>query len=234
MTVEPLVDVVTGEVIAVALTAQAARDLTDRIRQTLHVGHDLIVQAFKGSAWSVLGYDSWDAYCAGEFAGARMVRLDREQRREIVAEMRQAGMSSRAIASGIGAAPRTVARDLAETPVPDGTPEPAHWQPRGVGTDEARAAYLASTTPVIGLDGKTYQPPAPRPRPAPKRSSLPDAARNAGWDLRKAVERLERIAADDRFNGHQEQMAAHLSGHLTHAIEVCQDLLARVSNQEGA
>ncbi len=62
----------------------------------------------------------------------------------------------------------------------------------------------------------------------PRRRPLPDAARDAGWDLRKSVERLERIATDDRFSANAEQVAPHLRSHLNHAIEVCQDLLARI------
>lgn len=124
----------------VVLSAEQARVLTDRIRTTLQVGHALIIEAFQGSAWSVLGYGTWDAYCAGEFAGARMVRLDREQRREIVAEMRQAGMSSRAIASSLGVDQKTVINDL----------------PAG---EESSSPAL-----ITGTDGKTYPAPAPRPQ----------------------------------------------------------------------
>lgn len=65
---------------------------------------------------------------------------------------------------------------------------------------------------------------------APKRKALTDTARDAGWDLRRAVERLERIAADDRFDAHKDQMATHLRGHLNQAIEVCQGLLNRINN----
>ena len=119
------------------LDAEAARDLTDRIRTTLTVAHDLIATAWTGSAWAALGYPTWDAYCGGEFAEARMVRLDREQRREIVAEMRQAGMSSRAIASGLGVDHSTVVRD-----------------------DRASGADAPVATQITGVNGKTY---APRP-----------------------------------------------------------------------
>lgn len=65
---------------------------------------------------------------------------------------------------------------------------------------------------------------------ADRRKPLTDSARNAGWDLRKAVERLQRIAADDRFAANKEQMAPHLRSHLENAVEVCQDLLARIDN----
>ena len=69
---------------------------------------------------------------------------------------------------------------------------------------------------------------SPAGRAEPRRSALPEQARKAGWELRKAVERVERIAADDRFDTNQEQMATHLRSHLTHAVEVCQDLLDRI------
>jgi hypothetical protein len=215
VTPEPLVDLHTGEVIEVALTAAEARDLTNKIRQTLAVGHELIVQAFKGSAWSVLGYSSWDAYCAEEFAGARMVRLDREQRREIVAEMRQAGMSTRAIGSAIGVAHTTVADDVTAASVVETTP----------------------ATPVIGTNGKTYAKPyvrtAPPPvaaSPGPKRRPLPDAFFDAAFDLRKAVERIERLVADDRFAHNAEQVAARHRRDLLTARDALDRVLASFPN----
>ena len=82
------------------------------------------------------------------------------------------------------------------------------------------------TPKVTGLDGKQYA----RPEPAgPRRKPLPDAARDAGWELRKAVERLTRLAEDDRFPANEERVATQLSGHLHNAIEVCQDLLDRLN-----
>lgn len=65
------------------------------------------------------------------------------------------------------------------------------------------------------------------------RKALPDFAREAGWALRKDIERLERIFADDRFAYNQDQVAAQLHGHLKHATEVCQDLLSRLDQIEG-
>lgn len=70
------------------------------------------------------------------------------------------------------------------------------------------------------------QPKAPKPA-ASRRRPITDQARDAGWDFRKLAERLERIGSDDRFPQNREQVAAHLRGHLTFAIEVCQDLLDR-------
>lgn len=107
-------EIVEAEIVEDALSATEARELTDRIKQTLTVAHELIIAAFKGRAWIALGYANWDTYCAGEFAEARMVRLDREQRREIVTEMKQAAMSNMSIASGLGVAHSTIDLDVAE------------------------------------------------------------------------------------------------------------------------
>lgn len=122
------------------LTPAEARALTDEIRQTLRVGHDLIARAWVGRAWEALGYDTWDAYCAGEFSEARMVRLGREQRQEIVAELRDAGMSTRAIGQALGVSHTKVQQDLAA----GGNNLPP-----------------ADPAPVTGTDGKTYRRPLP-------------------------------------------------------------------------
>lgn len=76
-------------------------------------------------------------------------------------------------------------------------------------------------TVVTGLDGKEYKRPDPA---APRRGSLIDDARNAGWQLRKAVERLERIQEDDRFTKNKVEILAALQPHLDFANEVISDL----------
>lgn len=82
---------------------------------------------------------------------------------------------------------------------------------------------------ITGTDGKTYKSTAQKQ--TPRRASLPEAAEKAGWELRRATERLERIRGDDRFASNKEQVAAHWHGHLSYAIEVCQDLIARLDHQ---
>lgn len=129
----------TAEVVAVQdLSAAEARELTDKIRTTLQFGHKLISEAFMGRAWVALGYESWDSYCAGEFTEARMIRLDREQRREIVADLRVQGMSTRAIGTALGVHHDTVAEDVRAV--------------AGVGNPTPR---------ITGSDGKSYAPTQP-------------------------------------------------------------------------
>lgn len=70
------------------------------------------------------------------------------------------------------------------------------------------------------LNGSTDSSPTER-----RRSPLPDAAAKAGWELRKAIERVERIVADDRFPSNREQVAAGLRSHLSYVAEVVPDLV---------
>ena len=104
-------DQATDEVVGIVLDAHAARVLTDHIRGLLTTAYGGLIAAYHGRAWTALGYETWDAYCKAEFKDAGMVRLDPNQRREVIAEMREAGMSTRAIASGLGVSQSTVARD---------------------------------------------------------------------------------------------------------------------------
>lgn len=69
----------------------------------------------------------------------------------------------------------------------------------------------------------------PRFKTRDRRPPLPDAAMRAGHEFRKSVERLERIASDDRFAANKEQVATHLRGHLSYAVEVCQDLIDQLN-----
>jgi transposase len=178
----------TAEIVVpdVNMSADEARTRTEKIRETAQAAYDLIIQAYKGGAWAALGYKTWDAYMVSEFSEARMVRLDPFQRQQIVAEMRSEGMSSRAIASGLGVNQATVVRDL-----------------RAGDAD-------ASPAPVIGTDGKKYKPKASTPKvPDPARkltekqaAALAEAeARRAekkkksdlSW-LRSEVEAVQNIA----------------------------------------
>ena len=133
------------------LEASDARELTRQIRVALEHSYTLIIAAYRGRAWSPMGYSSWDAYCQGEF-GNLALQPPREERQNVIMSMREAGMSIRAISSGTGIGRGTVERELSEAAptfsgVPNGTPENESELPR-----------------VVGTDGKTYRQTAP-PRP---------------------------------------------------------------------
>lgn len=87
-----------------------------------------------------------------------------------------------------------------------------------------------SSKATAGDAGKAVHTPASRPAPpaAPRRRPLTDQAMQAGWELRKAVERIERILADDRLAANKDQVQIHLRAPLDHAADVCSDLAQKV------
>lgn len=93
-------------------------------------------------------------------------------------------------------------------------------------TEEAEATGSKVTAEKITEKVKERTTP-----PAPKRPPITKAAERAGWEIRKAAERIERLAADDRFAGHRTQMATQLRSHLTYALDVCTDVMEGLSQQ---
>lgn len=61
-----LVNAETGEIVTL-LSKDAARKLTDEIKQDAQALSDKLVQAYDGRAWAALGYSSWREYAAAEF-----------------------------------------------------------------------------------------------------------------------------------------------------------------------
>lgn len=91
-----------------------AKRRVDRVKSGVERIWDDLVVLYRERAWSVLGYQSWDALCDAEFGGTR-IALPRQQRQEVVCDLRESGMSTRAIASAVGVNQSTIARDLAAT-----------------------------------------------------------------------------------------------------------------------
>lgn len=193
--------------VAVAsMSEQEAQKLTERIRLTAHNYtearaklQDLVAEAKEGNAHLALGYASWTAYLS-EVLGEEPMRLARSERQEMVQLLSSEGMSTRAIAPIVGADHATVARDV---------------QSVANATDEPRT--------VESMDGiaRTFRTqPEPAAPPAPKRRPLPEQARDAGWELRKAVERLERIYADDRYARNRDDIDALINPHITYALSI--------------
>lgn len=72
---------------------------------------------------------------------------------------------------------------------------------------------------------KNGEPPLPPKKHDRNRRPLSDVAKEAGWALRKDVERIERVFSDDRYGQNKDQVTAHLRGHLTYAVETLSRLL---------
>lgn len=154
------------------ISDEQARRLTDRIKIALDGTWHLIVEAYESRAWSVLGYQSWDSYCTAEFSSTRL-KLPREERSEQIRSLREQGLSIRAIASATGNSDQTVQKDLRSPGVVNHYTSPAP-APRVSNATSAPSAPSPAPAPsaVIGMDGKTYQRPEPRPTPERPRRSM--------------------------------------------------------------
>lgn len=162
------------------LEANDARTLTDRIKIAVEATWQLIAEAYTRRAWTALGYSSWDDYCQREFGSSRL-RLPREERSEVVASLRESGLSIRAISTATGIDKETVMKDLSGNRTPAPT---IRIEIEGATFDEIRER-------VTGIDGKTYTPPAPRPRPV--ETDEQRRAREHDEHIERCVSRLERF-----------------------------------------
>ncbi len=210
----------------IAITATDARRITEQIKVSVEAVWHLIAQAYTTRAWSVLGYPSWDDYCTREFGTARL-RLPREERSEVVASLRESGLSLRAIAAATGDSHTEVRRSLGRgtnvppEPVADPEPEPAQ--------------------PITGTDGKTYQRRASTDTGAAeivedelatgqkqRRRPLPESFWQAAYDLMKVSQRIERLSEDDRFPKNAGEVAASHRNDLIRVRDVLQDVINRL------
>jgi hypothetical protein len=89
-------------------TVDDARALTDKIKKGLQETWKDIQKAWDERADKILGYSSWDAYCAAEF-GSCYLRVPHEELPEIVRSM-SLTMGVRPIAAALGVSRETVRR----------------------------------------------------------------------------------------------------------------------------
>lgn len=133
-----VVDTATGEIVS-DLTVDEARTILGRIdarvEQTREDIHADVVTLWNGRAWLALGFESWHAMCDAK--PILHLALPKPERVALVTDLREQGMSTRAIGSALGISQATAARAARES--------------------------NDSPAPVVGLDGKTYTQPTPAP-----------------------------------------------------------------------
>lgn len=226
-----------------AVSAEQARNLTDRIKVAVDGTWLLIQEAYTSRAWASLGYASWDDYCTREFGTSRL-RLPREERQEVVASLREIGMSVRAIASATGTNRETVRQEIAGgrklSPV---QPTGRHRDLDGASRvhdidpdetdDQDHAAMIRQVEvgdfgpvpspgpppprPITGTDGKQYSPAA---RSAvPQRPPLPPQFGQAALALSRAVARVEQLQADDRFRANRQAISDQCVPEVRRAVQ---------------
>lgn len=235
---------------------QRIRLIASSVREGLWKLRNLVEEAKHSNVWQMLGYASWTAYLA-DTLGAEPMRLGRDERQELVGYLSGEGMSTRAIAPIVAVDQKTVVNDLRRGEE-NSSPEMADIVDPATGeviplafvnstegefevalaaarresdlSQENVAAHLEAVTsskPVMGLDGKEYTAKQTR-----RRSSLVDDARNAGWQIRKAAERVQRIDSDDRFARNRVEILAALRPHIDYAIEIYTQLLELDQREE--
>jgi len=176
---------------------------------------DLITEASENHDHIALGFKSWTEYVRTEYAGL-LTRLTVEDRRETVLILSRTGMSTRAISPVVGVNNATVHRDLAGVanathadeqeiqPADEQEIQPADEQEIPLHLiDEIADKIRDDPTPertVVGLDGKAYPVPAPKPAPRkPRQKATPDAFWDAAYDFQKKLTTLENVVKRDIF-----------------------------------
>lgn len=137
----------------IALEVESARRLTERIRliaqnvaDNVTKLRELVQQAKESDAHVALGYSSWTAYLTDVF-GDEPLRLARDVRQELVAELSAQGMSTRAIAPILGVDPKTVHNDIVRAVELSTVSEV-------LSVDSATGEVLPPARTVTGLDGR--------------------------------------------------------------------------------
>lgn len=191
------------------LTENEARELTAKISTHLDVAFTLIKQAYAGRADLALGYASWDEYREGEFHGFAL-RLPRDQRKEAVKTLTEAGMPQRAIAPFLGVDHKTVSNDLKSTG--ENSPVRPADAPDLDGKVRPKVQPAKKAEPikpvVIGVFAENIpgdSAPAPSTKDANRRPIV-ESIYEASRELTKITERLERLSRDDRVTKNREQI----------------------------
>lgn len=235
----------TGEIVQ-PMGAEEASSITTQIVVKLDAIADnyqavmpLIREAITRQAHLALGYASAGAYVSDRF-GKALSRLGIDTRRQVVKELTEAGLSTRAIAPIVGVSHKTIVTDRQVVPAvppessldddPALTDEEceALADPMDLGDDEP---YDDEPEPgrTTGIDGKSYPKPTPQ-LPRSNRRPITDAFRSAAYDLGKKVKTLTNLAADDRFNKNADQLAERNLSELIRARDALQRVIDQLPN----
>lgn len=222
------------------MTEREARVITERIRISAHNYTEArtklmqhVQEAKDGNAHDVLGYASWTAYLA-EVLGEEPMRLARDERQDMVRMLANEGMSTRAIAPIVGKTHTQVRRDLQVEhyvpPAPESEPAPLTDAPGQVikltGSNSAASPgeELPKPEKIIGMDGKQYKRPEPKPDNKPRPESITSQFTGAITELNKILDKFYRISENKNFDRNKEQVATLHGSDLNRAISELQNL----------
>ena len=187
----------------IRLTATSFMEARDKMSS-------LLVEAQREGDHETMGYRSWPEYIAALFSDTPLMRLSRDERKVIVADLAEQGMSSRAIAPVVGANPKTVQRDIASA------------------TNVADAPRTVKS--IDGIE-RTFQPrPAATPTTAdhdtgenaddrkPKAEAITAQFNSAVVDLNRLMDRLHRITEQDAYTRNADKIATLYKADIDRAI----------------
>lgn len=97
------------------LTESEARESVATAKRGLEAAADEIVRQIGGRAWVALGYADWDQMREAEYRGAAVI-VPRAGRPEIVARLREEGLSQKQIGETLGVDQKTVSNDVRNIP----------------------------------------------------------------------------------------------------------------------
>lgn len=196
----------TGEVVE-TMTAVEAERITSRIADKLDAIADaheqvlpLIGEAMTRQAWKALNYQSPQSYVSERF-GRALERLNVPVRRAVVAELSEAGMSTRETGSIVGTSHKTVVKDrqrvVPPVPVATASTTPSASSPA---EPETTAHGLPKSEHIIDRRGYKHSRPEPqaaqRP-PRPSRRPITDVLHGISVNIDRELTRFF-DSADDR------------------------------------
>lgn len=165
-----LVDSTTGEIVDEVIPpmdAAEARRHVEKMRGSLAITAEQVLEAWQRQAFKPLGYKNWEAFLDGEFPD---FGLNAVARNTLMVGLRNTGMSLRQIARTTGASRNTVAAQVAQIEPPetvvggDGKSYPASQPDRtsddggDLGSESVEAATPADSCPAPSSD--TLEEPA--------------------------------------------------------------------------
>lgn len=254
-----LVNAETGELVEFdrAAAERRAERITlrlDAIADNYRAVLPMIREAIEKRDDIALGYRSPGDYVSDRF-GQSLAGLGIEVRRAVVGELTEAGLSTRAIAPVVGVSHKTVVKDSQairggtsvppdpdpddvidvdvvedETPQDEADPAPVDASASPVQSTEV-TTQPRPAAPLIGIDGKKYKRPKPKPS-EPRRTPLADSAFRVIYDLGKKAESLHRLTEDDRWPQNAEKVAAKHRNDLLRINDLLQQVINSLPEQE--
>lgn len=188
----------------IRLTATSFMEARDKMSS-------LLVEAQREGDHETMGYRSWPEYIAALFSDTPLMRLSRDERKVIVADLAEQGMSSRAIAPVVGASRDTVQKDI-----------------RSSGRNLPDAPRTVKS--IDGIERTFHPRPATTPTTAahdtgenaddrkPKAEAITAQFNSAVVDLNRLMDRLHRITEQDAYTRNADKIATLYKADIDRAI----------------